>query len=359
MHSLVEPLLDVIDLHELEALCLTVRFAPGETLRQAGQHYRDMYVVTGGTVDVLLAGKDGVSRKSRSVGSSIGEIGFLRGSPATATVIATSAADALVIDDATLARLEAGHPALSARLMRHLAQTAEERTGPNLIFEAGPAASTRRTAIDVYLCRNREMLERAQRLRYEVYCEELGRRSPNADHARRIIADDLDRFGHCFIAVEAGETIGTFRGNLPTEGPLGVLAELYGMRSSPHYPAATSVCTKFIVKKAKRGGPAALLLIAAMVRYGIRQNVKECYVDCIPAMLHYYKAIGFKICGEEFLHRENGVSIPLVLDVMKHGRRLAGDYRTAQRLRLYVKAKTIQWVARLWRRSGHSGRVAR
>jgi hypothetical protein len=85
-----------------------------------------------------------------------------------------------------------------------------------------------------------------------LYCGEFGRQSPNADHGRGIIADDLDRFGHCFIAVEAGETIGTLRLNLTSEGPLGMVEELYGMRSSPHYPAATSVCTKFIVEKAKR-----------------------------------------------------------------------------------------------------------
>jgi CRP-like cAMP-binding protein len=355
MQNLIEPAPELVDLRELQALCPAARFEPGEVLRQAGQHYRDMYLITGGIVDVALAGRDGTSKQSRSAGSSVGEIGFLRGCPAIATVTARSVADALVIDDAMLARLEADRPALAARLMRHLAQTAEQRTGPNLIFEADAARPARRTAIDVYLCRNSEMLEKAQRLRYDVYCGELGRQSPNADHGRGIIADNLDRFGHCFIAVEAGETIGTLRLNLTSEGPLGMVEELYGMRSSPHYPAAISVCTKFIVEKAKRRGPAALRLIAAVVRFGVRQNAKECYVDCIPALLPYYEAMGFKICGKEFLHRENGVSHPLVLDVMKHGKRLSRDHGAAQRLGFYVKAKTMAWIGRVRGRSRRPG----
>jgi hypothetical protein len=357
MMEMTQPAHELIDLQAFEALCPTVRFEPGETLRQAGQHYRDMYLITGGTVDVAFARAGGVTHRSLGLGSSIGEIAFLRGCPATATVTATSAADAVVINDATLARLEADQPRLAATLMRHFAHTAEEWTGPNLTFEADPTPSVRQPTIDVYLCRNREMLERAQRLRYEVYCVELGRQSPNADHERRIISDDLDRFGHCFIAVERGETIGTFRGNRPTEGPLGVVEELYGMRSSPHYPAATSVCTKLIVKKGKRRGPTALRLIGAMVRYGMRQNVKECYVDCVPALVPYYEAMGFKICGKGFLHGENGLSYPLVLDVAKHGKKLSADHGVAQRLMFYAKAKIRKWIGRAWRLRRREGIV--
>ena len=163
-------------------------------------------------------------------------------------------------------------------------------------------ARARPQAIEVHLCRSKEMLERAKRLRYEVYCEELGRQSPYADHDKKVITDRLDDTGHVFIAVEAGETIGTLRGNASADTELGAMEELYGMRRSPHHPEATSICTKFIVRKSKRGG-AAEELIAAMVRYGIRNWIKECYIDCIPALLPYYKALGFKIAGQKFIPR--------------------------------------------------------
>ncbi len=70
-----------------------------------------------------------------------------------------------------------------------------------------------------------------------------------------MIADDLDIAGHTFLAVEKGEAIGTVRLNLCSEGAVGILEELYGMRASKHHPGGTAVCTKFIVKKAQAWRP--------------------------------------------------------------------------------------------------------
>jgi CRP-like cAMP-binding protein len=329
----------------LRSLCPEVRFSAGERLRQKGQHYKDMYLITDGAVGVDFETK-GTTRESIvvGIGRPVGEIAFLRGCAATATVTARTDGGALVINDPTLAHLEKEQPALAAQLLRYLAETAEERTNSNLTLV--PRARAGHRPLDVYLCRNAEMLESAQRLRYEVYCLELGRNSPYADHKRKIIADDLDTTAQTFIAVEAGETVGTLRGNRPSEGSLGALEELYGMRASVHHPHATSVCTKFIVKRSSRGGPAAMLLIAAMVRYGVRSHVKECYIDCIPALLPYYKAIGFKIAGPPFFHRENGPSSPMVIDLVKHGDRLSEEFGPLGYLRLYLKAKILKWIDR-------------
>jgi CRP-like cAMP-binding protein len=338
------------DLGVLEPLCRKMRFSAGDVLREAGHHYRDMYLIAGGSVAIQVAGGGGVT--DRAAGSSIGEIEFLQGCAATATATARTATEALVIDDATLARLEAEHPFLSAQLLGHLAQLAEEAAGPNKRSGDRVGARSQKRDVEVYLCRTKDMLTRAQRLRYEVYCQELHRNSPYADHRRRIIADELDQFGHTFVAVQGDETIGTLRGNLPSEGPLGALEELYGMRTSLRYPTAASVCTKFIVKKAKRGGATALKLISAMVRYGLRQNVKECYADCVPPLLHYYRAIGFEVCGSEFLHPENGRSYPLMLDLAKHGGRLSSSQSVSALLGLYLRAKATKLVARLLGNSG-------
>jgi hypothetical protein len=120
--------------------------------------------------------------------------------------------------------------------------------------------------------------------------------------------------------------------------PGNALEELYGMRASPHHPEATAICTKFIVKKSKRGGLAAMKLISAMVRYGLRNGVKECYVDSIPALLPYYKAIGFTASGPKFLHPENGPSFPMMLDVAKHGGRLIRESGLWECLNFIMKA---------------------
>jgi CRP-like cAMP-binding protein len=333
----------VIDLAMLQPFCRLVRFAPGDVLRRKGLHYKDMYLIADGAVEVGETG--GVAPlKVRGAGFPIGEIGFLRGCPALATVTASTPVEALLVDDPALARLEQEQPVATAQLLRRLAEIAEERTSYNLVLASTVRGYAAKPAIDVYLCRNRQMLENAQRLRYEVYCLELGRQSPYADHDRKIITDHLDESGHVFIAVEAGETIATLRANRPTESALGPLEELYGMRRSPHHPHATVVCTKFIVRKSKRSSQASLKLISGICRYGLRHGIEEIYIDAIPALLPYYKALGFTINGEKFFHRENGPSHPMVLDFARHGERLSSEPGLRTYLSLMVRALAIKWI---------------
>lgn len=349
------PVLSSLEL--LQSYCAQAHFGPGAVLRQKGQFYRDMYLITSGSVEVDLGLRNAAGAIVVS-GSNlpIGEIAFLRGCEATATVTAATATSALTIDDAVLARLEREQPQLCAQLMRYLAQTAEDRTSSNLVYAVAAPGPARAKNIEIYLCRNAEMLEGAQRLRYEVYCGELRRNSPYADHGKRIIADALDDFGHTFIAVEDGEIVGTLRANFSPDGPLGALEEIYGMTASPHHPAATGICTKLVVKKSKRGGPAAMKMIAGVVRYGLRRQTKECYIDCVPSLLHYYKAIGFTISGQKFFHRENGLSQPMVLDLVRHGERLSHDQGPRQYLKLFAKAQMIRMLDIFRAKTSRAGR---
>jgi predicted GNAT family N-acyltransferase len=339
MPTAASPLTDIQGLREL---CATASFRPGDVLREQGQYYRSMYWLTDGLANVEF--KDGSGARATSVGAGwpIGEISFLRGSPAVATVTAAEPTSALVIDNVTLALLERKQPALAVRFLRLLADIADDRTNSNMTFAGDSAGYTRGPAIDIRLCRTQGMLEAAQRLRYEVYCQELGRQSPFADYGRKVIADDLDDVGYVFVAMEAGEVIGTLRVNFPADGSLGLLEDVYGMKQSPHHPDRTSVCTKFIVKKSKRKSAAACMLICAIARHCTQNGKKELYIDCIPALLPYYKAIGFKIASESFYHRENGPSYPMVI-TDKYKDRWIRDFGPRQYLMLYVKAKVIKY----------------
>jgi CRP-like cAMP-binding protein len=298
-------------------------FQPGDLLRQKGVHYRDMLLTIHGNIEVDFETEGAPSQLQVSApGTAIGEIGFLRGTAANATVRATSSGSAILIDDDVLEQLEHYQPNIASQFLRRLVQVAEERTSYNLLTPAKGPTYSKSSEIEILVCRTDEMLQRAQELRYEVYCGELGRQSPFADHARKIITDELDRFGNTFVAVQDGEIIGTLRSNEADLGPLGILDELYGMNKSVHHPRATAVCTKFVVRKSRRGGQTAFKLIAAVVRYGLQRKVKECYIDCIPSLLPYYQAMGFVSCARRFLHRENGPSDPLRLDLEKYGKRL-------------------------------------
>ena len=338
----------LFDVALLQPFCRRTSFGSGELLRQKGQHYRDMLLIVDGRVDVYLTNRDANSRVTISAsGSPVGEIGFLRGCAATATVIARTPGQALVIDDPSLARLESEQGSLASKLLNHLAETAAERTSFNLTL--GPSRGTYGAGrrIEVLLCRNAEMLENAKRLRYAVYCEELGRDSPYADHQTKTISDPLDAFGHTFVAIEDGETIGTLRGNMAAEGSLGHLEELYGMRQSAFHPGATAICTKFIVKKSRRGSPAAIKLISALTGFGVRHKMRECYIDCVPNLLPYYRAIGFTIVGPRFFHRENGPSYPMMIDLAVHGEKLAREGGARRYLKTFVKAQAIRFIDRL------------
>lgn len=300
--------------------CARATFAPGESLRRKGHHYTNMYLVLQGEVEVLIDHlPDPIIV---GAGSPVGEIGFLKGCSATATVVARTQTTSLVLDDATLWRIERETPQTAIVLLRALARTVEQRLDNDAAqaeqFEFKPDPR-----IEVYLCRNEDMLLKAQRMRYRVYCEELGRSSPYADHERQIIRDNLDDFGHTFLALDGSMPVGTLRANFASEGPLGNLEDIYGMTASPNHPARTMICTKFIVDKAKRGGGAAVQLVAAAANYATKAGVRDCYIDCIPSLLPLYKRLGFEIAGERFFHYENGPSVPMVMDVKKHAERLA------------------------------------
>jgi len=331
-------------LDALKPYCKSVAFAAGDVLRLKGQHYKDLYLIADGRVRVRLKDqKEANGAIELGAGATIGEIGFLQGSRATAHVTAIQPSRALIIDDGTIGRIEAEDPKLAIRLSRFLAGMSEQRIRENNAVLDATQHFGENTDIEVLLCRNEAMLARAQRLRYEVYCRELGRDSPYADHDKRTIKDSLDEFGHTFIVDVDGETIGTLRGNLACEGDLGILEELYGMLASAHHPARTSICTKFIIKKSHRGGAVTMTLLAALAQYAIRNDIRECFIDCIPALLHYYRSMGFKHAGEKFLHHENGPSFPMRIDVVKHAGRLRGELGPMKLLQTYVRAQMYRW----------------
>jgi predicted GNAT family N-acyltransferase len=282
-----------------------------------------MYLLTEGEVEIALEKKGkNPTVLTRQRGSPIGEISFLTGRPATADVKACAPTKALIIDDGVWTRLESDHPELAAGLYRQLAEVADGRQSFNLLFHADDSGKATESNIEVRLCRNPDMLLQAQRIRYEVYCEELGRTSPYADPERRIIADDLDSFAAVLIALQGDEPVGTMRLNRAAEGDLGPLVELYGMEKSLHHPAGTSVCTKFIVRKAHRYSQASFKLMATSVNIGMRTKVKDCFIDCIPSLLPFYMSMGFRQSAPAFLHRENGRSIPLMLDLERYAPRI-------------------------------------
>lgn len=225
-------------------------------------------------------------------------------------------------------------PVRPASSLREAAETATDGSSCDGIIDLTAMSCAGQRSIDILLCRDHAMLKNAQQLRYEVYCLELGRQSPHADHDKKIITDDLDEFGHTFIAIEGDETIGTLRTNFAKEGALGAFDDLYGMNASKHHPGRTAICTKFIVTKSRRGSLAFLKLIIAWLQFVTRNGVLECYIDCTPNLVPFYERFEFKVAGDPFFHCENGLSIPMMLDLARHGHSLCERFGVRDNRRL-------------------------
>ena len=283
-----------------------------------------MYLLTKGEVEISLDNPGSASaRFTAGRGSPIGEIGFITGMPATATVTAKTDVAALYIDNSAWRTIEQRLPLLAVAFYRQLAEIAEGRQSHNLLLlenrkQAGPD-----TATEVVLCRRPDQLLEAQRIRYQIYCEELGRTSPYADPVRGTIADDLDLTGHVLLALENGAPVATMRLNMSRDGELGILEDLYGMTQCANHPEATAICTKFIVKRQHRLGQIAFKLMATAVEMAQRYNIKDCFMDCVPQLKPFFVSIGFEDAGPPFLHYENGRSHPLRLDVDRYAKRIS------------------------------------
>ena len=113
---------EIIDTTLLEDACPKVSFASGDELRRKGNHYRDMFLIIRGYVEVQLQRGENKSPVLRGPGSTIGEIGFLNGCEATATVTAKGATDVLVLNDNNLWQIEREQPNLAVSLLRALAR---------------------------------------------------------------------------------------------------------------------------------------------------------------------------------------------------------------------------------------------
>jgi hypothetical protein len=57
--------------------------------------------------------------------------------------------------------------------------------------------------------------------------------------------------------------------------------------------------------------------------------------------------VGFAVSGPQFLHRENGISFPMMIDLTKNGDRLTNERSLSGYVNLFVKAQAIRFIDRL------------
>lgn len=104
-------------------------FAPGETLTAQDAPFRNLYFIVRGSVNVTVVTAQGESVRLRSMGAGacIGEISMYLGTPATASVQATSPTEVIALSKADLRRIREEAPDINALLHEAIAHTLASR----------------------------------------------------------------------------------------------------------------------------------------------------------------------------------------------------------------------------------------
>jgi CRP-like cAMP-binding protein len=104
------------------------RLDSGERAVQAGESDRTLYVVTAGSLEVLLPTPRGVRRASvMRAGDIFGELAFFDGEPRAADVRALERSEILALTIAGFDRLRLRHPQLALRLTLELGRALSSR----------------------------------------------------------------------------------------------------------------------------------------------------------------------------------------------------------------------------------------
>ena len=305
----------------LSVICPRRDYAAGDILRYQGGFARDMVLVLEGEVEIRFEHGSETPSITSGRNTILGEIGFLTGASASASVKALTDLRTVQIGHNELECLERENPEIASAFSRYLARLIRSRQTFNEVLLDGIVDDTQRQ-VAVLQCNSPELLERAQRVRYAVYCGEFGRQSPYADHERKLLADQLDRCGVTFLARDGDLDVGTARINLARDGDLTNLPDLYGMETSPHHPQRTCVITKYAIREKWRGGTTYMRIFGSMGTYLANVDVAEIFIDCVPKLARFYATMGFRQTAEEFMHYENGLSVPMSLDLKSYTERM-------------------------------------
>ncbi|MBT8342657.1 MAG: GNAT family N-acetyltransferase [Desulfatitalea sp.] len=161
------------------------------------------------------------------------------------------------------------------------------------------------------------MLDRNKiyRFLYEIWSEEFSRSMEGMDHANRLIKDDLDDTATHFIAVDpSGCILGCVRFNflgtstLPERlqrclKPLELVAQFGHNR--------VGYCSHFAVAPIARGRTVSSLLISALYRFCLNEDVLAAISYCALPLVSFYYQLGYRPYMENF-RIDVGVRVPIV-----------------------------------------------
>ena len=144
---------------------------------------------------------------------------------------------------------------------------------------------------------SKEEKEAIYRFRFKVYMEELHITHIAADHDKKMLFDEADKYTVLYYVMDDREVIGTVRSQRGTEGMflendinffgLGKLEGSVGYHK-------IAIVDRLIVAKAYRRSPLAHELMLATYLGGLEAGTKICFITCDEILLPMYLRYGFR-----------------------------------------------------------------
>ncbi len=185
-----------------------------------------------------------------------------------------------------------GGPGARLRVLRLLSKTAAE------------ICSTFTNASDI---------EEIYAFRYGIYIQELQKDLPWADHERRLLPDPYD-CGATHIAVRrrGDRVVGCVRLHFGRDIPSDFLEAMQVTDFVRRDSQRCCYASKFMVERELRGHGVALLMIRAMIDFGISAGVEYALFHCNPKLVRLYEKLGFRLFGKSFEMAHVGMQIPMI-----------------------------------------------
>jgi len=152
-------------------------------------------------------------------------------------------------------------------------------------------------AIEIIDATDPDVREAVFRFRYDIYVREMRRRQKDADHDRGRVEDALDRTAVLLAARDSasGRIVGTARANVVAHADLGVYERLYGLDTlNAAERGATSITTRFMVERERRGTLLAVQLARALFARGVDKGVRTDFIDCNEPLVPFFERLGYQ-----------------------------------------------------------------
>ncbi len=166
------------------------------------------------------------------------------------------------------------------------------------------------------IAETQEEREAVFRLRYDVYVEEMGRYQAVADHAGRMLHEDVDKQSRISFARLDGEMVATARITWGGDAPIPQrMIDQYQLAPFLAEVPQSAICVgeRAMVRPHLRGTDILLRMMGNGMRFANEHRIQLVFGDCEPHLLNLYLGLGQRTYAKANVNSaEAGYLIPIV-----------------------------------------------